>query len=185
LMVLYAYAAMMPGEIDEEGQPLIDPRVTPTDMEIKNIIKNALPEAWNNDFIRSNQKITNISLSSLISYMDAVRQSHDGSSHAQKQKEKNKQKNNGNGKDKGNGNGGGNGGDHEKDSDGKKRKFQKHGSKKSFNHGSNKQGRSAQPEDHCPIHPHMDHKFKDCFVLLDAKKYRAANPKGSNTSTST
>jgi hypothetical protein len=38
-MVLYAYAAMMPGEIDEEGQPLIDPRVTPTDMEIKNIIK--------------------------------------------------------------------------------------------------------------------------------------------------
>jgi hypothetical protein len=31
----------------------------------------------------------------------------------------------------------------------------------------------------------MTHKLKDCFVFLDAKKYRFADPKGSNTCTGT
>lgn len=170
LMVLFAYAAMMPGEIDDDGQAMIDPRVTPTDMAVKDIIYNAMPDAWKSDFVRSNQKITNISVSSLVAYMDNIRLSYDSSS--QKQKDKNKQTNNGN---QGNGN--------DKESDGKKRKFQKNGkNSKQGPHGSNKQSRTAQPDDHCPIHPHGKHKFKDCNVL---KKAQGTFEKGSNPSTGT
>lgn len=48
-------------------------------LAIKNIIYNVMPETCKGDFVHSNQKITNISLASLVSYMDAVRQPHDSS----------------------------------------------------------------------------------------------------------
>lgn len=157
LLVLFAYAALMPGEIDDDGNPAVDPRVTPTDMTLKDIIYQAMPLVLKQDFIRSNQKLSNISISALISYMDSIKASHDihpnpHGRHKQKNQPIDEE-------------------DEEKANSGK-HKHKKHkgkqGSSKS-KQGAGKHHR-VQPDDDCPLHPDATHKWKDCYIKLRADK---------------
>jgi hypothetical protein len=82
LVVLFAYAKMMPGPTNALGDPVDDPRTSPDEHAMKALIHNAMPATFKTAFACSNQHLSTVSLPHLIAYFDTIRHVQDGTGSA-------------------------------------------------------------------------------------------------------